>query len=322
MSEHITHVAVFEDAARLALLSPAVHPHLKQALRSAWPVGVLGSVTRLGDQHTLPVLAPLRQGFTAPVLPARTLRLLAFTLGWRAHNAADRQWKPVYRYLQPEHYVPKQPGVSDVTIYHDVAVFKEVYAHGRRAPMTPGTLAFGPSLPGPQASLPTLALEPLFGLMWQRELLRLQSFAGQDSVSQRFAKAKSVFEPLEVDPARYAEAYHRPDPVRVQKYLVAPNFYDADEPLLVLLERLRQGGAAAPDALLKSRRPPPRSQYAEAVTRALVYTEACSDYLCGTIDDDVLTDRCDLLRPHKPPEVAEFLRQYEKARSTKTGGEE
>jgi hypothetical protein len=33
---------------------------------------------------------------------------LAFLLGWRTHQAADRRFKPVYRQLQPEHYA-KEP---------------------------------------------------------------------------------------------------------------------------------------------------------------------------------------------------------------------
>ncbi len=306
----------------MALLLPAVHQNIKQALRKHWSVGMLGSVTRMGDQHTIKVLSPLRESFAKQAPDPRAERLLAFTMGWRCHNAADRQWKPMYRYLQPEHYRPKQPGVSAVTIYHDVAVFKEVYDHGRRAPLTPTTLQFGPNLPATDAVLPAVALQGLVGLTWQRTLLMLQSFVAKGlPVPARFDKADNRFEPLVVDEAPFAEAYHRPDPDRIRKYIVAANFYDREEAMLVLLEKLRKGGSASASEVNRVRREP-KCQYAQAVNRGLGYMEACSEYLVGRIDEATLTERCDLKRPHKPPEVEAFLDKYEKTNTSRAGGHE
>ena len=38
MSEHITHLAVFDDSARLALHSPEISDTVKQTLRKHWEV--------------------------------------------------------------------------------------------------------------------------------------------------------------------------------------------------------------------------------------------------------------------------------------------
>lgn len=322
MSEHITHVAVFEDAARLALISASVHEHLKLSLRNAWTAGLLGSVTRLGDEHTLRVLAPLRPDFGKSVPDAKVQRLLAYTMGWRCHNSADRQFKPVYRYLQPEHYVNKWPGVSRVTEYHDVAVFKEVYDHGRRAPMTPLTLAFGPIFDETKSDVPAGALQGLFRLAWKRELLGLQTFDPQGDVPGRFQRAALRVEPLKVSENRYAEIYHRPDPALVHKYLVEPNFYDRQEAWLMLAERLRAGKATATAELSRVRKQKPQSQYAQAVVRGLSYIEACSAYLQGKIDERTLKDLCDLERPHKPPEVNQFLERYKQTKAKAQEGAE
>ena len=52
MSENITHTAVTDDCARLALDSPAICDAFKLCLREHLEIARLGGVTRSGDRFT------------------------------------------------------------------------------------------------------------------------------------------------------------------------------------------------------------------------------------------------------------------------------
>jgi len=290
MSEHITHLAVFEDAARLALVHPRVHSDLKQSLKSGWRAGSLGAVTRSGDAFSVGVFKNVRAAWDRSGPDKQLERKLAFVLGWRVHQAADRRFKPVFRQLQPKHYEFDRGFPPDVTVYHDVVVFREVYDSGRLRPFHPSVLDNRLESHPLAAHFDTAFAEAILRSCWQQPLLRNQRFLAHESIPAPWQKLlETRMEPFHVDVRRYAGAYAHPDPGWYQHFIVAPKFYHREDPLLRYARALQRGGSTASlDLLASIASAGGQSQYAEAVANGVGYILAASAYWNREIDETEL----------------------------------
>lgn len=302
MSEHITHTAVMDDGARLALHSPAICDAFKLAFGKRLDIARFSAMTRSGDKFTVKLLRDVRDHWPQRRDEDMALEKLSFLLGWRCHLAADRTFKPVYRILQPEHYMRPASEItppSDVTVYHDVVVFREVYAAGRAEPFTPGALDYRLETYRASSGLPASSLERLFMPLWQEMLLHIQSTKGMDR-HQRVV----------VDIQRYANAYHSPDGELMRRYIIEPNFYNPADPIIALARSLQRGKPRKDVALEEAVAAAPRqSQYAQALERAYRYLLAASEYFTGKIGERELEERCDVGKPHVPAELDPRRRQ-------------
>lgn len=296
MSEHITHTAVMDDGARLAIHSDEICPDFKTVLRDKIDICRYTAMTRSGDMFTVRLLRDLRSHWPQRRAGDLSEEKLAFVLGWRCHLAADRTFKPVYRQLDPEYYRKgddERGGASDVSVYHDVVVFREVYDHGRSAPFTPSALDFRLESHPAFRSLPVRALERTVLPLWQQQLLQIQS--RQDPAH---------FQTGRIDILRYAAAYHAPDPDKMRRYIFEPNFYNPRDPLIALARSIQRGTPGRDVSLKDALAAVPRqSQYAQALERAYRYLHAASEYFLGRIDERELQLRCDVGKPHVPPEL-------------------
>jgi hypothetical protein len=296
MSEHITHTAVMDDCARLALHSEEICEDFKTVLLDKLEICRYAAMTRSGDNFTVRLLRNLRDHWPNRRAGDLAEEKLAFLLGWRCHLAADRTFKPVYRILDPQHYLTgddEEGETSDVSIYHDVVVFREVYGNGTRAPFSPAALDFRLESHPAWRALPVRALERLFLPLWQGELLRIQS-----------RRDLSNFQSYRITVMRYSSAFYAPDPDKMRRYIIEPNFYNPNDPLIALARSLQQGSPRQDinlrDALSSA---PRQSQYAQALERGYRYLHAASEYFLGRIDELELQRRCDVGKPHVPPEL-------------------
>jgi hypothetical protein len=304
VSEHITHTAVMDDGARLALHSSTICDAFKLAFGKRLDIARFSAMTRSGDNFTIKLLRELRAHWPGRREGDLSVEKLSFLLGWRCHLAADRTFKPVYRILQPEHYTnPDDDGSapSDVTVYHDVVVFREVYGGGRFEPFTSSALDFRLESHPAAAALPVTCLERLMMPLWQEQLLAIQTAKG----IERFQRAV-------LDVQRYARAYHSPDPELMRRYIIEPNFYNPADPVIVLVRSI-QRGLPLPDISLEKALAAARnqSQYAQSLERAYRYLLAASDYFTGKITEKELEERCDVGKPHVPPELDPRRRRSE-----------
>lgn len=293
MSEHITHTAVFDDCARLALHSGTICDGFKISLSEHREVGRFGSVSRHGDKFTSKLLSSYRDQWATRKPGDYVEEKLAFVLGWICHRAADRQFKPIYRIVNPEHYVEESSAPSDASVYHDVILFREVYDNGKKDPFIPSTLDFSLESHPAAKAVSVDEVQDLFGAMWQRSLLELQSFIPHDDDLDAWLEL--VFERLEpytVDVKRYAEAYHRPDPDKLKRFITDNNFYSRTDPIVRLARSIHQDAiddtidlAAAVKAAAT------QSQYAQALHKGYSYLQGASDFFEHAIDERELKVR-------------------------------
>jgi len=313
LSEYITHTAVFEDCARLAILSPAVCAPFKTVFKKHWEIASLGTLTRSGDKYTVQLLEYCRDRWPTHRPGDFLEEKLAYTLGWRCHNAADRHFKPIYRELEPEHYAneaahrgdPDERDVSDVRIYHDVIVYTEVYDRGRRAgsPVSPYLVQDNLSGHPAATAVAVTPIETAMGAVIQRTLLNLQSFTTKETGSDAWVKRfETRLQDYYVDIHRYARAVDDPQSELLRRFILANNFYDRRDPI-IRLARALQADATHSDLDLETAlaQAEKQSQYAQTLRQGYFYLEASSKFFERKIDEEELRHRLDLGTAHYKP---------------------
>jgi hypothetical protein len=289
VSENITHTAVTDDCARLALHSPAICSAFKLCLERHLEIARLGGVTRAGGKFVAPLLEQYRKTWPDRQDGDWSEEKLAYVLGWLCHRAADLQMKPIFHAVDAD--CDLDP--TDCSVYHDVFLFREVYGNGQREPYVPDTLeAKMDSSVAPQA-FQVDAIEGVFRSFWQRALIALHTFIPDqediDGWLERLFKTRQLFY---VDIRRYAEAFANPDADKVKRFIEEVNFYDRDD-ALVRLARSIQGGTADRTIDLDEAvgAAATQSQYAQVLRRGYLYLLAASDYFEHKIDQETFKDR-------------------------------
>jgi hypothetical protein len=281
MSENITHTAVTDDCARLAIYSPIICAPFKEVFAQQLEIARLGGLTRAGGKYVITLLDRYREKWPAAADGGLLAQKLAFVLGWLCHRAADLQMKPIFRKVDAD--CTLKP--TDCSVYHDVFLFREVYAGGQGEPYSPGIL-----------SLEAGELEGALRSLWQRALVGMHTFIPDEQdvegwLERLFATRQRFY----VDIRRYARAYAQPDPDKVRRFLDEVNFYDGGDPLIRLARSIQAGTlgteidlpAALPAAVSAAAT---QSQYAQALRRGYLYLEAASGYFEGQIDEEALAD--------------------------------
>ena len=309
MSEHITHVAVFEDVARLAQHAGSMSAVVRRTLARHYDSALCGSASSgsgrpgIHRQVTFPLLERVRAGADAlPDGDAVLGRQFAFLLGWLTHTGADRTLDVRDRYREAGFTLdtgeetattPEQRRLglteTEKQVYDDAFLFGAVYDGGRRStrtpyePLSPATLE--PDMrshPG-AASVDVAAVEPLFGAFWQTGLLEIQGFYDEAGdldgwVDTFFARRQEFMEDLR----DYVDAFQSPDPVKTRYYIEEFGFYDEGDPV-VRLARSIQAGAADPSVDLDEAlaAAPEQSLYARALAAAYALVAEAGRYVEG-----------------------------------------
>jgi hypothetical protein len=277
MSENITHTAITDDCARLALYSPVVCVPFKRSLAQHLEIARLGGVTRAGGEFVVGLLARYREAFAEAEQGTLIEQKLAFVLGWLCHRAADLQMKPIFGALNGD--CAEDP--TECSVYHDVFLLRTVYGDGEAPPYGPGLL-----------SLDYRETEAVLRSLWQRALVGLHTFIpDQEDIDGWLERLFRTRQQFYVDLSRYAEAFARPDPDKVSRFLDGVNFYDGQDSLIRLARSIQAGAAdAAIDLQAAVEAAATQSQYAQALRRGYLYLEAASDFFVGQIDEVTLAD--------------------------------
>ena len=308
MSEHIAHLAVFDDCARLALHSPEICRAFKESLNKHWEVARLASIARGGDRNSVHFMKVCRDNWQTRKDGDFIEEKLAFLLGWRCHNAADRMFKPVYRLRNPEHYLEEREGVSDIRIYHDVIVFREVYGNGTKEPFLPSFLEFRMQSHPAAEYVNVERAEDLFGAMWQRTLLEQHSIVSEElDLDERLKLTFDRLQDLYVEVKSYAEAFYHPDPNKLRQFIFEPNFYDRTDPIIKLARSYQDGQSNRIDLQSALKAAASQSQYAQALEWGYRYLKVGSDYFERKISEQQFRELSDLDKPHVPSEIYEWL---------------
>lgn len=284
MSEHITHLAVAEDSTRIACANPDFNEIMRECIQS-FPAAVrYGSMTRSGDTFIFPLLERWKQKWEDNDLQKEKM---AHILGWACHLAADRTFKPIYRITDLAFYTRGYPGPSNASIYHDIVVLREVYDNGREYPFHPGILSHDLTDHVASGIVPVKRVESQFAYAYASDLANLKSF-----LTDRMENDDKSFEDrcdddrqkFYVDVERYVNAYHQPNPAWLRQYIIKPNFYDRNDPVIECAREIQKGVNRQinwPSLWLDLEK---QSLYAQSLKLGFDFLIACSDFFSNKID--------------------------------------
>jgi hypothetical protein len=283
MSENITHTAVCDDCLRLMSHNPDICDAFKQAAAKHLDIARLGSVTRSTDRFNPDLLKQLRDGWDNRQPKDNFEPKLAYSLGALCHRAADRTMKPVFVQAAPE----DTQSPKDVSIYHDVFLFREVYKEGVEKPYSP--VMFGMKT----------HFEEHFRLLFQRALLELHTFIPDLTDAEAWLEKLFAFrQKFYVDIARYAEAYYHPNPEETRRYITEVNFYDENDDLIQLARAIQVGDTIVEDAVRKAfETGRNESKYAQALLLGLRYLTATNRFFTSAMKLDELKSTLDIGKP-------------------------
>lgn len=270
MSEYITHTLFALDCRRLVRRFALGGPRVIAAFAEHPEHVILGARTSRGRWGSLPLARAVRddQGEAAR-------RDLAFLLGWRTHDAADRQFKPIYRTLDTDYLLtPELDGPSEISIAQDVYLLRRFGRHADGGP-------FPDDLLEPDASGRLDLLSDLLADGAARDLLALGGPLTADDAPAAFRRRETFY----VSRERYEAMWRRP-PQEVEDRIRAEHLYAPEDPAIVLVEALRNGRAVSEAALPAAVAALDQaSHYSRALARFVREMAALERYLAGRLDE-------------------------------------
>ncbi len=298
MSEHITHLAVAEDSARLVSVDPGFSLEIMNCIREHPTALQWGSMSRSGDMFIFPTLSKWKESWTNKPVQRKQM---AYILGWAGHLAADRTFKPVYRLTDLAYYVRGYPGPSHASVHHDAVIFREVYDSGKESPFHPSALQSNMQDHPASAYFPADRIEELFAMSFGSDLAGFKNFLTPDRDKERpfLENLEDTRQRFYVEIPRYTEAYYSPNSARLRKYILKPNFYDRRDPIIQLARAVqkKKDTSFAVNEVVKNTSE--QSLYAQALALGHQFMMAASDYYTGKITEDEARVRMRTGTPHK-----------------------
>ncbi|WP_373494473.1 hypothetical protein, partial [Aquiflexum sp.] len=135
MSEHITHVAIYDDTVRLVSHSNEFHEAFRISLQNRLDAGMMASGARGNHLHAIPFLEQARDVWDQRKEGDGTEEKIAAALAWLAHRAIDFQVKA--NQLSNDDIKDPRYSKDEQDIYQDVVTFDKVFENGKKKPLSP-----------------------------------------------------------------------------------------------------------------------------------------------------------------------------------------
>jgi len=283
MSEYITHIAVQDDTARLALHSNGICDAFKLCFRHHRIASRMGSASRGNSTFIIQNIDHYRDIWDNRKPEDRLEDKLAYTLGWITHRAADRYFKPRYGIVDknPENLKP-----VDARILHDVVLYDKVYGNGTEEPFSRGYAQKDMAPPPVAKAIDVTQAEAVFGPLYQAQLINLQSFDEVKNGQDFLARVEDQFAEFTVDFDRLVEAVNHPDPEDMEQMIHAPNFYNDDDMIIKIARKLQHGESVYGLSINEALDTEGQSQYARVLGKSFKWIREASRYFNREIDKD------------------------------------
>lgn len=305
MSEHITHIAVYEDCARFILHTDRFCEAFRTCVREQYDAGLMTSGTRGNHIFAVPILEKYKDQWDQVKDVEEAQMQISGSIGWVTHRAADLQMKPTWRAKVAED--PDFPD-TEMQIYHDSVTFREVYQGGNISTLSPLELMTPQTLEKEMTSHPaggildTEKVEELVTYLWQKEFVELHSFHknGPD-VGKWVDHFVEYHQEFTEDLRTYIEAFQNPDPGKTEAYIDSINYYDAADPLIQWVRGIQLekdvSGIDLDQALSQAGG---QSQYAQALLKGYNFLMDASDYFMNRLEKDTLYDTMGMPADQRP----------------------
>ncbi|MFW6310440.1 MAG: hypothetical protein ACOC1D_04990 [Prolixibacteraceae bacterium] len=297
MSEHITHVAVYEDLVRLMNAASDQFPEAFLAsTEKSYDSGLICSGARGNHLYAVPILEKYKNR-KPESLGKKETEQIAGAIGWITHRASDLQMKPMFGILEERNH----PFFYDdeCQMFCDAIVFKEVYQGGKvlsESPyqaFSPATLAHGMK-GNPAAEYMNVPMaENVFTHYFMKELVSLQQFIGDiDDINQYcdllISNSQNLYENLRI----YIDAFQNPDPQKLIDYIYNFNVYDSQDSLIQIVRDIQLKNEYPADSRLKEalETSENQSQYAQSLKMGYDFLFGAGQFYEGKISKPEVYD--------------------------------
>ncbi|CAN5378614.1 hypothetical protein BH23BAC1_BH23BAC1_49830 [soil metagenome] len=305
MSEHLTHIAVYEDCARLAILSKWINEAFTNSLKDHPDIGLLASASRGNHLYAVPIIEKAKSLNSNELKKKENKMKLAASVGWITHRAADLQTKPLVKTIDYKKETRFEE--SEFEIYQDAVTWDKVYSGGKQKSwsenvwLSPAVMETGMSSHPAANAINVDETELLLAILVQRSLLEEHKFTKDQKDFEKWLK---IFlerrQKYSEDYRVYIDAYQNPNPEKMQKYIYDTNFYNEDDELIRLARSLQKGSAekniSINEAIEKAEN---QSHYAQALYKGMLYLKAANDFYEGRENKDHVYDTMDIQGDHR-----------------------
>ena len=288
MSEHITHIAVFEDVWRLFYNSDEICDAFKISVGNFYDSGLLGSGTRGNHIFVLPILELYKDQWESVKEDPNAQVKIAYAIGWLAHRAADRRLKLVF--ADAENDPNPLFTNSGCRIYQDAKSFEKVYQGGNQACLSPREILSTATLDYNMQSHPAAGkidvslTEPLFNRMWQVDMIQKHLFVEQrDDLDTWLDLFIDRFPDLTEDIREYEKAYNDPDPALTQRYFDEDNYYTDSDEIIRFVRAIQEGGQPGETLQTVVEKAKDQSLYAQTLRQGYFFIKGASDYFTNSV---------------------------------------
>ncbi|NJN26613.1 MAG: hypothetical protein HC819_11845 [Cyclobacteriaceae bacterium] len=303
MSEHITHIAIYEDTIRLISHSDEFHQAFKVSLQNQPDAGLMSAGARGNHLHAVPFLEQTRDIWSQRKPGDGTEEKIAAAIGWLSHRAIDLKVKSIQ--LKDGEITDVAISKDENDIYQDAVTFDKVYGRGKKhshsskVHLSEATLAYSMSGHPAAQLLHTDQIEALVVSMVQQNLMSYHQFHANTKDPEAWLNEyPDHYQKLSEDLNTYIEAFTHPDPLKMKVYIEDFNFYNEQDELLLLVRELQNEGNTKIDLQNALQKAENESQYAQGLRRSYLFNKWASDFFQKEMDKNTLYDKLENL--HEP----------------------
>ena len=294
MSEHIVHTGILEDSFAIAPYLPQIPADYEDVIKNHLGFARLGCITVSGDQFSFRLLEEWCPQWSKrdDCLKAK----LAFVLGWISHRACDRQMKPIWNISEMmARGSDANPKLSptECSVYHEAELYNLYYKDDPtfRLSIFPEELKACKGAELFDIDMAMEYAESSFGV----NMMNIQTFSAKDE-GQIFIENVCIrAQKFYVDVSRYTKDCGTPDPALRAEYVTDIDWYNKDDEIIKVANKLRDGGTSSPEECEAALKAIPSSHYAQALKKSLEYIVSAAEYFNDPdMSMDTLKDRLDI----------------------------
>ena len=257
MSEHITHIAVYEDTVRIIKNnSSRFTPAITEALNGAYDSGMVCCGARGNHVYAVPIIEKNRELYGNSEYGRKEMEQVAGAIGWLLHRASDLEMKPMFQKV--DQLASPVLGEEECEMYHDAVSFKNVYKGGKRNTESPyeyvdeSLLAHQMETNKASKHMGMDYFEYLIAHNLVVQWVELCVFAQEmDDVNVFAEKLVDYSQDLYEDLRVYIRAFNNPEPYKIQGYINNFNIYNENDALIRYVRHVQENEEPHPDIDLK-----------------------------------------------------------------------
>lgn len=245
MSEHITHIAVYDDTVRLLQYSGRFTQAFKDSTNKEYDSGWIASGSNGNHIWAVPLLQEYREKYIAGDRSRDTLRKIAAAIGWITHRAADLVVKPILANVEFEKGTVFN--AQEQSAYYDSIAFREVFKGGENSPssfqpLSRAVLETDMGSHPASGAIDVSGFEKAFSHFYLDKTLNNHEFvAKQDNFDQWFDQFMSNKLKFSEDLDMYIEGFNAPKKEKVEKYINNFRYYNNQDSIIRLVRSIQNG---------------------------------------------------------------------------------